>query len=319
MLRGRLVRFREGFVLRCTKLKERGVSQHLRKIDAIAVSHIYYYLMDKFNLQAEVFSRLKDVFEFHHWSLDGEDTFERFCSLLGMLDKNEQNCIIDLTNKFLKVDFSKYPHYINKALATFPNAIFQNIDKIYIMPLRAPEDFDKQKSSTFVAYGFHDYKTHSVFSGKTLNIIDKPTGIPKNFNSTNSILLLVDDFIGTGETAESCLEYLSGSVGLDLRKILLFALVVQRDGYDKLIKAGHKLFCADVRNKAITDDIHDPEKQYFIKVMQSIENKFNFRPDCRFGYKQSEALVKMIRTPNNTFPVYWESVPRLKYKAPFPR
>lgn len=27
--------------------------------------------------------------------------------------------------------------------------------------------------------------------------------------------------------------------------------------------------------------------------------------EFQFGYDHSEALVKMIRTPNNTFPVYW--------------
>lgn len=275
--------------------------------------------MSKLNLPPNVFFQIEAVFNLHHWSLDEDETFERFCHLLGLLNKDEQRCVIELTKKFLKVDFSKYPYYINKALATFQPDFFKNNDKIYIMPLRAPEDFNKQKSSTFVAYGFHDYKMHKLFSGKTVNIIDKPTGIPKNFNATNNALILVDDFIGSGETAESCLSYLHRPIGIDLKKVLIFALVVQKDGFDRLANQGHRLFFAEMRNKAITNDVQDPTKQEFIQAMQSIEDKLNFDVEFRFGYKQSEALVKMIRTPNNTFPVYWKSTSVFKYKAPFPR
>ena len=127
--------------------------------------------MSELNLSANVLLQIKAVFDLHHWSLDEGETFERFCHLLSFLDTNEQKCIIELTKDFLKVDFSKYPYYISKALATFHPDYFKKYDKIYIMPLRAPEDFDKQKSSTFVAYGFHDYKMHKLFSGKTVNIM----------------------------------------------------------------------------------------------------------------------------------------------------
>lgn len=47
-----------------------------------------------------------------------------------------------------------------------------------------------------------------------------------------------------------------------------------------------------------------------------------FEQDYSFGYKESEALVTMTRTPNNTFPLYWFEAKldkNNKWQAPFPR
>ena len=52
--------------------------------------------------------------------------------------------------------------------------------------------------------------------------------------------------------------------------------------------------------------------------MKNIEEAIQVSDDYKFGYKGSEALVKMIRTPNNTFPIYWLRNKKNKF-APFPR
>jgi hypothetical protein len=56
--------------------------------------------------------------------------------------------------------------------------------------------------------------------------------------------------------------------------------------------------------------------------MTSIEELLEVESNMRFGRNQTEALIKMMRTPNNTFPVYWEER-KLKngtfFYAPFPR
>ncbi len=52
--------------------------------------------------------------------------------------------------------------------------------------------------------------------------------------------------------------------------------------------------------------------------MEEIEDKMSVKRNYRLGYGQSEALVTMCRTPNNTFPVFWEEKGNMKL-APFPR
>jgi hypothetical protein len=51
--------------------------------------------------------------------------------------------------------------------------------------------------------------------------------------------------------------------------------------------------------------------------MKDIEKKINIRGEFSLGYKQSESLISMIRTPNNTFPVFWEK--NDFFKPPFER
>jgi hypothetical protein len=41
--------------------------------------------------------------------------------------------------------------------------------------------------------------------------------------------------------------------------------------------------------------------------MKKIEEKLNVEKKYLFGYKRSEALISLIRTPNNTFPVFWKT------------
>jgi hypothetical protein len=52
--------------------------------------------------------------------------------------------------------------------------------------------------------------------------------------------------------------------------------------------------------------------------MEHIEKNLDIPDDYLFGYKKSEALVTMIRTPNNTFPVFWYNK-KNEDNAPFPR
>ncbi len=275
--------------------------------------------MNNSGLSLRVLAKLKSIFDAHHWPTDQEDTFDRFCQMLAFLEPEEQDCVLELTKNFLRVDFTEYPHHIRKALTGIEPELFREAARIYLMPLRAPQDFGKQKSSTFVAYGFHEYRAHEAFAGKPVLIIDTPGGLPRNFNASNSMLILVDDFIGSGETAEGCLNYLREIVGIDLNKILLLALVVQREGWTRLKGMGPKLVYSEMRGKGITDEFQDPTRQALTEAMHSIEAKLRFDADICFGYKQCEALVKMIRTPNNTFPVYWKSQTTPKHLAPFPR
>ena len=64
-----------------------------------------------------------------------------------------------------------------------------------------------------------------------------------------------------------------------------------------------------------------PNEEKESKCMHAIEGAIKVSSDYNFGYKQSEALVRMIRTPNNTFPIYWyrDKKKKINIYAPFPR
>ena len=52
--------------------------------------------------------------------------------------------------------------------------------------------------------------------------------------------------------------------------------------------------------------------------MKRIEHELGVSEEYEFGYGKSEGLVTLIRTPNNTFPVFWYE-PSSDNLAPFVR
>lgn len=70
-------------------------------------------------------------------------------------------------------------------------------------------------------------------------------------------------------------------------------------------------------NKGITDNYTEEELSEKLMLMNTIESKIKVHKNEKLGFKGSEALISLIRTPNNTFPVFWKE--RKGRKAPFPR
>ena len=55
--------------------------------------------------------------------------------------------------------------------------------------------------------------------------------------------------------------------------------------------------------------------------MKKIENKIPKVSKYRMGYEKSEALISLMRTPNNTFPIFWKGIisKGIEIDAPFQR
>ena len=93
-----------------------------------------------------------------------------------------------------------------------------------------------------------------------------------------------------------------------------------------LNQLGYNVISDIFRNKGMSEKYHGVELKDMIKLMEEIEEILGqdekFDRDYKFGYKSSEALVSLIRTPNNTFPIYWYNTKisnSKKWNAPFPR
>ena len=138
----------------------------------------------------------------------------------------------------------------------------------------------------------------------------------KKVNQSKSAFLLVDDFVGSGDTAVKSVNNLT-KLGVNKQNIFVFALVAQNIGVENLKKNDIRIAVAEQRDKGITD-YYNSRISEKINIMKKVERKLNVKEQFSLGYKGTEALVSMIRTPNNTFPVFWIE-PTKDKKAPFPR
>ena len=192
----------------------------------------------------------------------------------------------------------------------------EDVHKIVICPLLAEKDlYNTIKSSNFLYYlaSTIRYMYKVKFSQCSFEFVPTPLKFDPCIYSDH-VLCLIDDFIGSGDTALSAYEYIKRK-GVDKENVVIISLVAMKEGFDRLQKAGYKVYATMIEEKGIEGTI-DCDNKY--SIMQTIEDRIHIKKDYRFGYNHSEALVKMARIPNNTFPVYWmrgEDNPH----APFPR
>ena len=83
-------------------------------------------------------------------------------------------------------------------------------------------------------------------------------------------------------------------------------------------KTGVEVYAYYIFRKGISDYYSDDQRDGCLKTMAGIEDKLKVDSDFRLGYAQSEALISLIRTPNNTFPVFWKKKDKSS-PAPFLR
>lgn len=264
-------------------------------------------------------ARIKDVFERKNWPIEdcfNDDVFENFCKMLGGLAPDQCNLVISLTENFLWVQESTYLKHFSVAFDSFITSFdFSRGKKVFICPLLPEEDFGKSKSSVSLLYFVksHVGAIQRKYSDFLITYADSPNAVKLDMIKDSYTLCLIDDFIGTGETAELAAQYfLERDISKNMMAIL--SLVSMKFGISDLNNKGYSTYTDISCDKGIS--CTNDETQ--IELMKNIEKAIKVSDDCKFGYKGSEALVKMMRTPNNTFPIYWLRNNKNKF-APFPR
>jgi hypothetical protein len=213
---------------------------------------------------------------------------------------------------------------IREAIDTIPPAKYEARKEVYIVPLVSPDDRNKNKSSNMVAYIARSMADElPIF--KNMPRGGTPTN-PWTFNALyprrqNSLVVFFDDFVGTGDTAADAFAEYRSSIAVPGEDSILVTLVIQEIGLKRLNDDGIEVYYWMKRKRGITDSAVIQDIPKATAVMRALEARIDINPTERFGYGQSEALVAMERTPNNTFPVFWKShrVDGIPWPAPFPR
>ena len=170
-------------------------------------------------------------------------------------------------------------------------------------------------------YYFKDerIKYNRLFKSKQLIYYD-PTNFHKlkNLGDDDAVILL-DDYVGSGETAIEAINWLSNKYNINQSNIIVLTIAAQKQGMDAVLEQCEVHFFTHlIRQKGITDIYSKNELDDKVKIMNSIEQKLKIESKFHFGYNESEALISLIRTPNNTFPVFWKTDEKNAI-APFPR
>lgn len=280
--------------------------------------------MKKDNFTANELLKIQKIFTDKNWEIIETKEishFNRYCKRIKQIKlEKERELILELTNNYLWIKESDYTKHLKIALRNLvKDEDINDKTKIYIIPLKSPTDDFKSKSSDSIAYFFNNCELRYEFSQK-IELISQQK-IRRCLNESNKIILAVDDFIGTGNTAKKFIENLLKKFkNLKIKDLAILTLVIQEQAIQNLntVYPSIKIFRSIEEKKGISDKYSDTELSEKIKLMKQIEENLEIPDSYLFGYEQSEALVTMIRTPNNTFPVFWYNK-RNEDIAPFPR
>lgn len=269
------------------------------------------------DFSSDQLAKLMNLFVKQGWEIDSNSEtsiFNGYVHMLSQLTKEHQNFIMKISERFLHLGIDKYSDELLGPLRQLRTDFHD--DFLLIAPCLSEKEQGVIKSGSIVVYQLlgTSFKTkinlgqHSICRSKLVDFMCR-------VNKDNLRVVLVDDFVGTGETAWNAVQYVKKiQPSLDYKDIVIVCIVAMQAGIEFLAQKGVRTYYANVEKRGITDYYQGNSLAYATKVMSDIEAKMKVKNIFRFGYNRSEALVCMERCPNNTFPIYW-----LSKNAPYAR
>lgn len=275
--------------------------------------------------QIEAIINLNKIFKEQNWVDKDKDefVFNNFCRLLSNLEESERELIIELTKKYKWISVSDYQNHLLDVLQNIPEDVLNGIKRVFFFPIMKPEDQGKVKSSLFLLYMLKSQKNLlTKYEKKTFKIFSDFNELHQFIPQKSDLLFLVDDFIGSGETLNFCLEHIKEiNEQLDLGKVAILSLASQKDISVTTQKKGIKFYSTHYCDKGLSDYYKDEELKSKLDLMLKIEKMIPGASHFSLGYEKSEALITLSRTPDNTFPIFWKEYRKgnTKFAAPFSR
>lgn len=130
----------------------------------------------------------------------------------------------------------------------------------------------------------------------------------------NSTVILVDDFVGTGDTITRKVDYINRKIterelsGISVKIVSLASMNFAVEVLDKL---DVEYYSVHWLKKGISELVSENKKEVATKSMEELEKKlkkkYHGKQIPNFGYKKSESLfaLESNNIPNNVFPIFW--------------
>lgn len=273
------------------------------------------------NISPDSYMALIDLFHDKEWDIQSENygIFERYVRTMGSLESEQQkDLFLDLSKRFIHIPLCKYMDYIpdlvSEIIKDYPGK------KLCFTCCLPKKNIGQVKSATTVLY---QIKGSSLKSRVDLSNVeyfchDSVNDYVKYKIADNKhLLILVDDFIGSGDTALGAIDYVKEVIPkMSDDNIIVLSIAALQKGINELSTQNIKVYTKIILNRGISDHYVGNEAKQALDTMRQIEEvTLNVLPDFSLGYKQSEGLISMERCPNNTFPIYWKR----KNDAPYER
>ncbi|REC69726.1 hypothetical protein DRF58_12110 [Epilithonimonas hispanica] len=260
----------------------------------------------------ELLLKFQSIFEEKSWSLiDGYDEkLDRFGLLIDNLAEEEINLLLELTHLYEWMSYNDYHNNLRSLLKQVLVKSLPNKSRLLIFPIIKPTDESEVKSGHVVMKMMESIKPSiNGFKGIEIKLLKEFRDLrPERLEmSDNDFLILVDDYIGSGKTLNKTLLELNKNPTVG-SKFAIVSMVIQDQAKLLLEENNISHYYSVLLKKGISDNNNSPHLEKKLELMRTIENKIPKVSRYRLGYEKSEALITLMRTPNNTFPIFWKGI-----------
>lgn len=269
---------------------------------------------------------LVDLFVAKEWTKQEnyKIVLENFCNLLTNLDEEKRELIMQLTQKYSWISSNEYNSRLTRLLDKIEDSKLANCKRIIVFPIMKPEHEDKIKSGHPILYMVRAVKPFlTKYSRIEIKEFIKYVEISEeNFKPKKTdLIFLMDDFLGSGETIEASIKKVLENKNIEVDMINVLAIACQQATIDFANDNSIALYYEHLEKRGITDNFSPDVIQEKLDLMLEIEQMIPGGSMFSLGFNNSEALITLMRTPDNTFPIFWKQYTAngKKFTPPFPR
>ncbi|MBL1220146.1 hypothetical protein JET18_04810 [Chryseobacterium sp. L7] len=268
---------------------------------------------------------LDKIFEQKNWKqkenyVDVFNSLSKFSEKI-IEDKSEYLLILELLREFHWISLNDYYNKCRALLINLISDLNHRNTNIYAFPIIKDKHQFKVKSGSFVSYLMKSL-LETIPNGEKFKFEDINNFIDlKNLRFKKSdVFILVDDFIGSGETLHACIKEVNSINTLLVENLRILTIAIRKDTLDRINKK-YKVYYNFNILKGITDYNVGEDIENKKQIMRKIENRIFLKfEQYSLGFQESESLITLLRTPDNTFPIFWNKYKKnIDTNPPFPR
>lgn len=171
--------------------------------------------------------------------------------------EDQRRLILDLTRRFTFIPLAEYGSQLQLAVNKFLRSV-KSDKMVAVMNGLSQSEYGKINSNYLVSYQFKGLNiTQNVdWGSKSVSIIDDIKTLLELKSKKEVELLLVDDFIGSGETIEGAYNEIRSrfqTEGKQMPHVSVICIVAMQQAIDLLGKMGIGIFASKIEKRGISD------------------------------------------------------------------
>lgn len=257
------------------------------------------------------FIQLSGILESLEWfsstnSKRQEDISERLYELIREIDDEEKDVILELTKKVKNITFAMLEDIIQEVCTYIPQNLLDEAKQIYVLPISAEKDIHKVKSGSYISHFLKTSFEYDIRKDDAVKVeyLANVSYLANFRQREKSLIILCDDFIGSGKQASDCIDWYKKHEKHD-DTVIFLTIAALKSGIEKIQSQHFDIYYKFLHERGISDD-ETLGSGNAKSVMSNLERRMRMPPRYRLGFEKSEALIAFnFRAPNNTFPIYW--------------